>query len=93
MVSCNMCRNGWTALGKKCPNGCRAKSLSVYFRLFSTPDPVPPKQATYGPDYRHALYEIINRIEEAESQGEFPGGADAVLAEVLLIARNVTAYD
>lgn len=22
MASCNMCRNGFTALGRSCPNGC-----------------------------------------------------------------------
>jgi hypothetical protein len=27
MASCNMCRNGKTALGRDCPNGCRSAPL------------------------------------------------------------------
>lgn len=28
MASCNMCRNGLTALGRRCPNECRADSAA-----------------------------------------------------------------
>ena len=34
MASCNMCRNGRTALGRDCPNGCRIDpTKSVLDRL------------------------------------------------------------
>lgn len=33
MASCNMCRNGFTALGRHCPNGCKPLGTKLVLEM------------------------------------------------------------
>ena len=62
MVSCNMCRNGYTALGNPCANGCeQTPTQTVLDTLQRVSEISEPK---LQPIFRDAIGEIV-RLQRA----------------------------